>query len=533
MNPNPKIKKSIKVSLFLMALALCIIGFWRFFPSKRPNLGNLQKESASPRKSIGKDEVATNEEGDVRSTGIFDQSAGSSTSQNVHLEVCVIDAQNRQEVRSGRINISREPIETVILTGDLSQNGCAGFALNPGRYQLHYQIPGFYGGRGSDALEIESNSDNVRKIVELYRSVTIKGIVKNAAHQPQPDASVIYGKAVSSSSFLFGTKIATDNLGEFSIDMPSNQTSVKVYASKPPHGIAQIGPFDASEAGNRYFEIVLPKEQRTATISGQIFDSGMKPISGASVLFQPMPSFNQSDPVLSTVTNFFQTLVKSNNTGYYSLPVLPMSKGTFHVMASGSEPYREQFLNGIAEDIQKNIQLKTPEVFSVRVIDSSGNTLDGLDIKAENSSTGRLSPDSNKYYVTQYPANIYADGIGHNLGITQKKSIENNKREVLLSLGNCEIQGEVVDEDKRPIKNITVTVDSIGGTENDPGLRLSEYVQFYSESGKFTLRNLIPGACSITIAGFSNVQETFERKTLAINLEKGMTAKPIIVLARK
>ncbi len=317
MGPAQDKNKSIKVILFLMALVLCIIGFWRFFPSKRLNLGKLQRESASQSQVIGKENVANKLEGDVGNIERFDQSAGSASLQSARLAVCVIDAQSREEVRSGRINISKEPIETVILTADLGKTGCAEFTLDPGRYVLNCRIPGFYGG-GSNALEIESNTDDVRKTIELYRSVAVKGIVKNSSNQFQPDAVVICGKSASATSFApFGLPVKTNKSGEFSIDWPSNQNGITIYASKPPFGIAKLGPYDVNEIEKKRLEIVLPKEEKTATISGRITDSGMKPIPEATVLFQPMPTFNPSDLGMPMASIYFHNTVKSDSSGYF------------------------------------------------------------------------------------------------------------------------------------------------------------------------------------------------------------------------
>jgi hypothetical protein len=253
-------RKSIKGILFFIVIGLCLVGFFRFLSSGRRAFTELGIQSASPRQIPDKTRVdspqpnaegggSNNPTGNINDWSFSKRAVAAL--ESAQLEVCVIDAQSSEAIRVGLMNISREPAETILSSGDLDQNGCVGFALSPGRYRLHYQIPGYYGGRGSEALEIESASDRVKKTVEFCKTATVRGIVKNAFNRPESDAFVLCGKPVSSSSFApMAGPTRTNESGEFSTDWPSNQKGIMVYASKPPYPITQIGPFDANEIGN-------------------------------------------------------------------------------------------------------------------------------------------------------------------------------------------------------------------------------------------------------------------------------------------
>jgi hypothetical protein len=539
MLPKQDKGKSSKRLLFSIVIVICL---WCFWPSEPQTFRRI---SASLHQVIEKKQLVSPQletEGSannkLKSSSIWNskQKAGFS-SESAQLEVCIIDAETQEAIKSGHVTILKEPAESVIFKGDFDQNGCAGFSLNPGRYGLRYDIPGFYCWR-SDALEIASNLDRVRKIVEFYRSVTVRGIVKNASRQPQPDAIVIFGNPGSSSSFTpYGIPVNTNNGGEFTANPPSNLTAITIYAAKPPYAIAQVGPLGADEIGHKYLEIILPKEEKTATISGRIIDSEMRPVSGATAQFQAMPSYDpmgKYDQILSMISAFyFRNMVKSDRRGYFTLSMLLKDTGVFHVTANGFEPYQEQ-LRGITGDITKDIQLKTPSYFSVQVKNSDGQSIVGTNLsRVANNSLSPMASFSGKYYSTKYPIEILAEGIRQNLGITERKLIESYQKEIVIKLGNCEIQGQVTDEGGNPIKNISVTVNSIGEGENELALNGSQHVQYYSENGFFVLRNLVPGKASLSIIGSSNVHDLFERKTLDVVLQEGAIARPLVILKRK
>jgi hypothetical protein len=91
-----------------------------------------------------------------------------------------------------------------------------------------------------------------------------------------------------------------------------------------------------------------------------------------------------------------------------------------------------------------------------------------------------------------------------------------------------------VDETGLPIKNIYVSVNAVGETEKEIGLKMNQSaIAYYSDSGTFSLRNLIPGKTSLTISGSANEQTIFEKKTISLLLLENTTANPTITLKRK
>jgi hypothetical protein len=245
MLPIPGESKSYKRLLFFVAVILCLICIWYWNPFRT---ANVNKAYGKLGKAIDKQGVVSHQSYRQDSSGPadiwnFNQRTGSAR-DNAYLEVCIIDAKTKEAIRLGRVTVSKEPTNSVIFADSVDQNGCAGMTLDPGRYIINYQVPGYH--VGNNSLEIESNLDRVKKITELYRSLTVRGIVKSASLQPQPDAIVLFGKPTGSSSFYFLGTSNTNSSGEFSTELtsqlPPGYDGISVYASKPPHGIAQLGP---------------------------------------------------------------------------------------------------------------------------------------------------------------------------------------------------------------------------------------------------------------------------------------------------
>jgi hypothetical protein len=181
---------------------------------------------------------------------------------------------------------------------------------------------------------------------------------------------------------------------------------------------------------------------------------------------------------------------------------------------------------------EANIYLKTPLMFSVRVKDAGGGNVLGLTTRGIDMLVYGPDSQSSEYFSAGYPNTIFAAGIRYNQGITGRKHVERYQKEIELTLGNCDVQGQVMDENQEPIKNISVSVNTVGETEHESGIKVYESTTIYSEDGIFRLRNLLPGKASLTIGGSSNEQTFFERKIIDLLLQEGLT-KPIIILKRK
>jgi hypothetical protein len=494
------------------------------------------------------------------------------------LEICLIDAKTEDAIRVGSVSVSKEPMSAAIFTDQVDQNGAIGLSLDPGPYSIKYQVPGYI--CPITYLEISSPRDHVRKIVKLQRKRTINGIVLNASRQPQPDASILFGVPITSSIVpiptvhtgdsgdLMSPSMNTDNSGKFTAELGSSYEETMIYASKTPYGIAKIGPINIDESAGKLLEIVFSKgEEKCATISGKIVDSEMNPVSDAIVefVYSPiMPTINPalrnldaenlhklirtdpakvfikqsepkySDPIDQFLSNlYFHPKTISNEAGYFSLQIQVPNKGILKTSAEGFLPYQEPSFD-IQTNTTTNIYLKTPQMFSVRITDASNANIMGLTVKAIDMPVYGPDSQSNKYFSTVYPVTLFAEGLRSNQGMTERKHIARYQREIELKLGSCDIQGHVVDENGLPIKNIYVSVNTVGETEKEIGLKINQSaIAYYSDSGNFSLRHLIPGKASLTISGSANEQTLFEKKTISLLLLEDTTANPTITLKRK
>lgn len=573
-------KKSSQRFIIFAAIILCLISIWYFWPTRVPDSKSSDRKLNKAIGSYGAINNQSKRQGlrDLSDRWPFSHRTDLS-GDKASLEVCLIDAKTEDAIRVGSVSISKEPTKAIIFSDSVDQNGCVGLELDPGPWSIRLQVPEYASAR--ILLEISSSHDHVRRIIRLHRTLMVKGIVLNASRQPQPDASVLFGVPNDSSSIspiasthtsnsgdsISATVVNTSNSGEFSAELVFPKEEIMIYASKPPYGIAQVGPLDIHDIENKYLEIILPKEEeKFATISGRVLDSEMKPVSGASVEFiqsliiptinpalrgldaeslqkiirsdpakafikQPEPKY--SDPLHRFLSNaYFRPKTKSNEAGHFSLQVQIPTRGVLKSSADGLLPYQENSVN-ISRNISKDIYLGIPLIFSVQVKAFGGQTVLGTTARGVDTYLFRLDSQSDKYYSLGYPFTIFAEGIRYNQGITERKQITRFQKEIELTLGNCDVQGQVMGENELPINNIHVAVNAVGETEQENGLKISENVTYYSENGIFSLRHLIPGKASLSISGSSDEQTVFEKKTIELLLLEGITVKPIIVLKRK
>jgi hypothetical protein len=513
----------IKIILYFIAMLICLLMGWRlFFSVSRFSLLERPKSVVDIRPGANKRaNSSSNDKWNFHRSARY-------RSDGVYLEACVVDAQTQEPVKLGKVAISEEPAQSEVFTESLDQNGCAGLSINPGRYRFVYEAPGYF--QKHDLLELAFNQERIRKTIELSRFIVIKGVVKNAYFQPEPDATVVIGKLVDSTMAAFSMLVKSNVSGEFTIKPPWGKASIMVYASKPPFAIAGYGPYNIDELENKYLEIVLPKEEKIVTISGRIFDSQNRSIHNATVAFILFPSYRAGKPdrIPSTVSGLIsQRLVKSDASGSFSFTILSGSTGIFSTDASGFEHYQEH-INNVTKDILKDVRLKTPITFSVAVEDSDGQNIDETGFNL----SGARKAEPGKYYATNYPLWVFAEGIKKNLGITERRRIETYQKEIVLKIGNCTLEGQVVDEMGAPINNISVDVNSIKEKGSQPEWYVNGSAQFSWAKGRFLLNNLVPGTASITISGWDS-KNSFEQTTQAVVLEEGVTTKIMVVLKAK
>jgi hypothetical protein len=65
-----------------------------------------------------------------------------------------------------------------------------------------------------------------------------------------------------------------------------------------------------------------------------------------------------------------------------------------------------------------------------------GLSPDGIEVLQE-------AKENAKYYSTEYPFTIFGRGIMNNLGFTKVEWIDKYRNEIVLTLGQCVIQGRV------------------------------------------------------------------------------------------
>jgi hypothetical protein len=290
-----------------------------------------------------------------------------------------------------------------------------------------------------------------------------------------------------------------------------------------------------NEIEHKYLQIILPKEENTITISGRVFDSGKRYVSGARVAFALSRYIFEKSPdtiPFAVFGLFSQQMTTTDDNGYCSLSILPSSSGILQISANGFELYREQ-MNSITQNVTKEIYLKTPQIFSIVVEDSAGRTVRGTTVTAEEAAIHRLGIEPDQYYATRYPFTTYAEGIEKNLGITERETVDNYQKDIILKLGSCTIQGQVTDDTGNPVKDLVVAVYSVGGKPNEPGWEVNKSAAFYSENGLFVLRNLVSGASSITVSAAGSKHLLLESTTLSLFLEDGVTTKITPVLKRR
>jgi beta-lactamase regulating signal transducer with metallopeptidase domain len=413
---------------------------------------------------------------------------------SIPFKACFVDGQTKEAVHAGRVAIRNRTDNSVVIEKELDGDGCIAHSLLPGRYSILPAIQGFRLNGYTDQ-EIEPNQAPIKRIVELIKPILIKGIVKNAALQPQPNAAVILYRTQGVAENAIGgaaMPVRTNVSGEFIAELENKESGIMIFAAKSPGSMTQSGPFDINAIGNRQIEIVLPKEEEIMR-SGLILDSNQHPVQGATIEFVPIFQNKRRLSLLWSFALLVMPKTTSDASGHFSLPVLSASPGYLRVTAKG---LRGRFVLGHEELIMLDI----PSLFSVRVEDEKNNPVSGLSIRGDVNS----ALEKNKYYTVGSNPYVYAEGIRNNLGLTNRKSVVSPDEEVVLKLGNCNLQGQAVDEQGKPIENILIEFQSLEEDEKGPpwDLRFSA-VPYYTPDGSFRVKNLIPGKYSLVIWGKS------------------------------
>lgn len=414
------------------------------------------------------------------------------------VEFCYVDQDTQRPVTSGRITIRAEQVELPAFDAAVGDDGCNLLEMDPGKYRVRVDCSGY--SKRDESVEILSQPDRIKKTILLSKTIKVRGIVRNSWGQPQAGANIEFIQEGFRASAQSGSG------GEFEA-LLQIQPIKKIFAYRPPHPVAELGSVLIQETNNPYLEITLPKDAPVLKLRGKVFDDQGSPVEGAAIEVHTNARYSITEKEYAWMEPWLQHQVThSNAEGAFSLELPKPCKAWLTVLVDNLESYRETL--EISKDLEKNVYLTRHRLFDVRVRDVAGNDIQGISVMG-------LSPDgievlqeakeNAKYYSTEYPFNIFGRGIMNNLGFTKVEWIDKYRNEIVLTLGQCVIQGRVTDEIGNPIKAFSVgmTYSNDEFYKSYPLFREDWPNIFYSEDGQFVLRNLLPGRASISITASS------------------------------
>lgn len=440
------------------------------------------------------------------------------------IEVDYIDEVTKRPVTSGTITI--EPFYGPDLNVELDGEGRVFLEADPGDYYLRSSCPGYY--KTMEKIVASMTPGNVLKIVRLSKSIHLRGMVRNADGNAQPDAYIVMVQGQDSNMARSGSN------GLFEVELPA-QNIDRIYAFRPPHPIAELGPLTFSETQNPFVEITLPKDSKTVKLTGRIWDDQKQPVEDAVIECRTTSVYRERDlpiRVLMAEDSSHET-IRSDSAGRFMIEFLPERKVTLSVHAQDLESYSEVL--DVLRDTQLEIRLKSVPRFKVRVQDIDGHQVSGLGILAYSpDSNGRsvlnYSSEKGYYTATSYPFTIFATGLNTNLGTTASAWIGGFNDEITLTLGQAQIAGRAVDEAGNPIRFIRV---DLMLTRTD-SYRCGGWLEFYSSDGSFLIKHLVQGEASLSISpGFSEQRKILDEFQQSVIVGDGRTTFVSAVLKSK
>jgi hypothetical protein len=418
----------------------------------------------------------------------------SALSAHATIEICLIDEMTRLPIAAGQVILDERLSGATLLDREFAGSGCVLFDADPGKYLMRLASPGYIG--VVESLDFNSNQDHVSKSIALARARVLRGMVRNAAGEPEAGASVVvvargYRKTIHSGAD-----------GGFEIQLFSNEIE-KIYAFKPPHPVAEIGPVSIGETNQSFIEITLPREAPAFKVTARVFDDQARPVRGALVRILAMAGFHVTDKQDDLLIQAEQGVFGISDTdGRCTLEVLPQHDAVLQVAGvAGCEPANESL--NVTGNVAKDVHLKCHPTFNVKVLDAGGRALEGASVVAETrSGTEALyaTAEKGRYYVLEYPFRIYArtGSVGvADAGVTKDVWITKYQEEIRLVLGDGRLDGLVMDEAGAPIRNFKVSVVQSGENSYNADF------PFLSEDGSFSLHHLPAGRVSVEVIGKS------------------------------
>jgi hypothetical protein len=423
----------------------------------------------------------------------------SASSAHATIEICLVDGLTRLPVAAGRVIVDEKLSGATLIDLELAGSGCVSFDADPGRFLMHASSPGYVG--VVQSLDLNSNQDHVSQSIGLLPARVLRGMVRNASGEPQAGASVVlvaqgYRKIVHS---------GID--GGFEIQQFSNEID-KIYAFKPPHPVAEIGPLSVGKTDQPFIEITLPREAPVFKITARVFDDQDRPARGALLRILSMNGFHVADKQDDLVIQAEQGVSGiSDAEGRCTLEVLPQNDAILQVAGVAGCESANESLN-VTGNVARDVHLKCHSTFSVKVLDAGGRAIEGANLVAETRSGTealRATSERDRYYALEYPFRIYARTSsvgGADAGVTKDVWIAKYQEEIRLVLGQGRLDGLVMDEAGEPVRSFQVRVHQSGENSFDA------VFPFLSEDGSFSLHHLPAGRVSVEVIGESTLSGT-------------------------
>ncbi len=415
------------------------------------------------------------------------------SSERPTLEICLVDATTASRITRGQLSVEPKSSGASELYREFGASGCVSLALDPGEYGLRLSSPGYIAVEQS--VDLDSDQDHVSETLPLSREYVIRGLVRNASGQPQPDANVILVQKE------FRKILRTGPAGTFEVRLISPEID-KVYAFRPANPIAEVGPISiAGAVESRLIIVTLPRDAPTVNVRARIVDDRGLPVQGAGLRLLMSTAFHAADKEDDAAIAAAQEVAgTSDANGTCNLPVPPDRDTVLQVSGSrGCEPTSEVI--NVAKDTVRDINLKCHRTFHVIVQDADGRAIEGARLVSETQSGAPAIYSAGRdgeYYALAYPFSIYAvtpPSSAGDEGLSRSVWIREYQAEVRLVLGDGVLEGRVTDTQGAPVRTFTVRLYQAGSDSYNVSFRFS------SLDGSFTLKHVPPGNATIEVIG--------------------------------
>jgi hypothetical protein len=294
--PRTRNSRIGRLQVLLLCCLLCVIGFLLIWKDRR-TIHSRSDEGARPRQLPMQERAAppftgqTDNTGDPRASlpewrgGTFMKTTSASRAHTT-IEICLVDEITQLPVALGHVILEERPSSATLFDQEVAGSGCVSIDADPGKYLMRLAASGYIA--VVQSLDLNSNQDRVFKSIPMVRESVLRGMVRNAAGEAQPGASVVVVARGYRKTVLSGID------GKFEIQLFSNEID-KIYAFKPPHPVAETGPISIGGPNKSFIEITLPREAPAFKITARVFDDQARPVKGALVKVLATTGFHVAD----------------------------------------------------------------------------------------------------------------------------------------------------------------------------------------------------------------------------------------------